>query len=286
MEPLNKFNVQNTRVDIIRRKKSFGMYYGMAAGIAFASVSWGRDAYLLSQSHAYFPWTMLVVGVIFCAVLGGIIGRLTARSESSLFGALYWFVAGIGFAWLMVALPLRINPAIVSKFDPQLGGLLNYAEDGGFMLRVGTSLLWVIPFTLIVGVTQLPITEPAVFSTSVFGKIVPLLFCIVVMSISGSFTDELINVHFRSAIISLDKTIQFVVDNKDNENIDKELSREMHAGALKLVKDQVRESRRLFVGSYDEYLGDMQVFVKFDDQWVDCHVLYIQPLSCERVTGK
>lgn len=285
MEPLNKFNVQNTRVDIIRRKKSFGMYYGMAAGIAFASVSWGRDGYLLSQSHAYFPWTMLVVGVIFCAILGGIVGRLTARSESSLFGALYWFVAGIGFAWLMAALPLRINPAIVSKFDPQLGGLLNYT-DSGLMLRVGTSLLWVLPFALIIGVTQLPITEPAVFSTSVFGKIVPLLFCIVVMSISGSFTDELVNIHFRNAIGSLDKTIQFVLDNKDNKNMDKELARELHANALKLVKEQMREQRHLFVRSYDEYLGDMQVLVKFDDQWVDCHVLYSQPVSCEMVTGK
>jgi hypothetical protein len=54
---------------------------------------------------------------------------------------------------------------------------------------------------------QLPITEPAVFSISIFGKIAPLLFCIVVMSIGGVLTDNLINSHFRAGIAALDNTI-------------------------------------------------------------------------------
>jgi len=281
MKPLNTFDNLSARVEIIRQKKKFGMLYGMMAGAAFACASWGWDGYMLSTSHAYFPWIMLLVGLIFCAILGGIAGWLTARAESSLLGVVFWVIASAGFAWLMVALPLQINPAIASKFDPQLGALLNYGEDGEFVFRFGTSLVWILPFMLIVGVIQLPITEPAVFSTSIFGKIGPLLFCSVVMIISGSFTDNLINAHFRDAIVSLDATIQFVLDNKDNENIDKTLSREMHASALRSVKDQVRESRRLFVGSYDEYFGNLQILVKFDDQWMDCQVMYNQPVFCK-----
>jgi hypothetical protein len=181
----------------------------------------------------------------------------------------------------MVALPLRINPFIVSKFDPQLGALLNYGKGTEFVFRFGVSLAWVLPFMLIVGVTQLPIMESAVFSISVFGKIAPLFFCVVVMSISGVITDNLINSHFRSGITSLDNTIQFVLDNKNNENIDKSLSREMRARALTTVREYVQESRYLFVSNYDEYLGDLHVLVKFGSQWVDCNVLYSQPVSCE-----
>ncbi len=216
MKRLNKFESLNVRPEIIRLKQKFGMLYGMIAGFAFAVSSWGWDGYMLSKSHAYFPWTMLITGVIFCVILGGIVGWLTARSESSLLGAVFWIISSLFFAWLIVALPLQITPFIVSKLDPQLGVLLNYEKGMEFGFRFGISLVWIVPFTLIVGVTQLPIMEPAVFSTSIFGKTTPLFFCVVVMGISGVITDNLINSHFRAAIVFLDNTIQFVLDNQNN----------------------------------------------------------------------
>ena len=262
------------------------MLYGMTAGIAFAVASWGRDGFMLNASNAYLPWVMLITGLTFCAVIGGITGWLTARSESSLLGVVFWLTSSLFFAWIMVTLPLQINPFIVSKLDPQLGALLNYEKGMEFVFRFGVSLAWVLPFTLIVGVTQLPITEPAVFSTSIFGKIAPLFFCIMVMSISGVITDTLINSHFRASIAAVDNAIQFVLDNKNNENVDKVLAREVHARALNTVEEYVQESRYLFVGSYDELLGEIHVLVKFGDQdpWIDCNVLYSQPVSCKIAT--
>ena len=283
MKPLNRLGNLNTRAEIMRLKRRFGMLYGAVAGLAFAITSWGWDGYLMSKSHAYFPWVMLLAGAFFCAIFGGIAGWLTARSESSLFGIVFWIISSLFFAWVMVALPLQIKPFIAAKLDPQLGALLNYETNIEFGFRFGVSLAWALPFMLIVGVTQLPIMESAVFSTSIFGKIAPLFFCIVVMSISGAFTDNLINSHFRAAISSLDSTIQFVLDNKNNENVDKALSREMHARSLNTVEEYMQESRYLFVSSYDEYLGDIHVLVKFDNQWVDCSVLYSQPISCKPI---
>jgi len=284
MKPLN--DDENTRNKILSLKRKFGLTYGAAAGFAFAVTSWGWDGYILNASHAYFPWLMFLIGLSICVVFGAISGWLTARFQSSLLGILFWVITAAGFAWLMIALPLQINPAIVSKLDPQLGALLTYANDGEFMFRFGASLIWVFPFMLIVGATQLSITEPAVFSTSFFGKIVPLFFCAVVMGLSGMFTDSLINMHFRDAVTALDATIQFVVDNQNNENIDPALSRQMHARALWEVDEQVQESRKLFVGSYDEYFGEFHVLVKFSDQWVDCLVLYNQPNTCHLITGE
>jgi hypothetical protein len=281
MKPLNKPEDLSKQIEIFQLKKKIGAFYGMAAGFAFAAASWGWDGYILNASHGYYPWTMLVIGLTFCVIFGGIIGWLTARSESSLFGVVLWVTASAGFAWLMVALPLQINPALVSKFDPRLGALLNYKEGGEFIYRFCVSLLWILPFMLVVGVTQLPISESAVFSTSIFGKFAPLFFCVLVMGVSGTFTDNLINAHFRDAIVSLDTTIQFVLDNKDNKNVNLARSRELHTGALRKVEEYVRGKRHLFVGSYDGYFGSLHVLVKFDNQWVDCQVLYNQPVSCE-----
>jgi hypothetical protein len=286
MKPLNKFDNLNARPEIMQLKRKFGILYGMVTGLTFAIASWGWDGYQLSDSHAYFPWTMLITGMFFCALIGGIVGWLTVRSESSLLGVVFWLLSSFFFAWLVVVLPLQINPYIASKLDPQLGALLSDGKNIEFMFRFGVSFAWILPFTLIIGVTQLPISEPAVFSTSIFGKITPLLFCIVVMSIGGVITDTLINSHFRAGIAALDNTIQFVLDNKNNENVDKALSRAVHARSLSTVEEYVQESRYLFVGSYDETLDDLHVLVKFDDQWVDCNVLYSQPVSCKLILKK
>jgi hypothetical protein len=286
MRPLNNFDNLNARPEIVQLKRKFGIVYGIIAGITFATASWGWDGYILSNSHAYFPWTMLITGMTLCAIIGGIAGWLTVRSESSLLGVVFWVTSSFFFAWLVVALPLQINPFIASKFNPQLGILMNYGKSIEFVFRFGVSLAWILPFTVIVGVTQLPVSEPAVFSTSIFGKIAPLLFCIVVMIIGGVITDNLINSKFRAGIAGLDNTIQFVLDNNNNENIDKTLSREAHASSLNTVEKYVRESRYLFVRSYDEELGNLHILVKFDNQWVDCNVLYSQPVSCDIVTVK
>lgn len=286
MKPINKPGNLNASPEIVQLKRKFGIIYGATAGLAFAVVSWGWDGYILSGSHAYFPWIMLIVGMIFCAFIGGIAGWLTAWSQSSVFGVVFWFISSLFFAWVMVALPLQINPYIVSKIDPQLGSLLNYEKDIEFWFRFGVSLAWITPFTLIIGVMQLPITEPAVFSISIFGRIAPLLFCIVVMTIGGVFTDNLINSHFRDGIVALDNTIQFVLDNKNNQNIDTALSRKVHARSLSTVEEYVQESRRLFVSSFDSSLGELHILVKFDTQWIDCSVLYNQPVSCKLAVGE
>ena len=284
MKSLPSIDTMSARPDIIRSKRIFGMIYGTMAGIAFAGSSWGWDGYSLSQAHAYFPWNVLITGAVLCGIVGGIIGWLTARMESSFVGILFWLMGAVFFAWLTVALPLQIAPMIASKFDPQLSTLLNYNGDIEFASRFGVALVWILPFTVIVGITQIPVTEPAVFSISFFGKIAPLLFGMLVISIGGVITDSLINAQFRSAIIALDKTTQFVLDNKGNEDVDPILARELHARAFVAVEEEMTAARYLMVGNFDETLGDINVLIKFDKAWVTCEVLYNQPISCETVS--
>lgn len=286
MKRLRKLDFSEVRPEVVRSKRIFGMLYGMVAGVTFACASWGLDGYLLSQSHGYLPWLSLATGVIFCALVGGFMGWLTARLENSLLGLVFWLISALFFAWLVVSLPLQITPFFVSLINPQLGALLNYSENIAFLFRFGVAFGWIVPFALIIGVTQLPMIEPATFSTAIFGKIKPFFFCIVVMGISGFVSDNLINAQFRTALTGMDRTIQFVVDNKNNGNVDPDMSKEMHTRSLSDVAEHVQESRHLFIGNYDEFLGEIHVLVNFDSSWIDCDVLYGQPSTCKLAVEK
>jgi hypothetical protein len=271
------------RPDLIKSKRLTGMFYGIVSGFAFAAAVWGWDGYILSQSHAYLPWLNLGVALVFCAVVNAAAGWLTARFESSLLGAFFWLVPALLFAWLVVYLPLHFNPLIVSKINPQLGALLNYPLGAEIGFRIALAAIWIIPFMLVVGVTQLSITESSVFSSSSFGKVIPFFFCIVILGISGGITDSLINAHFRDAITSLDSTIQFTLDNNNNPQMDAANARRMHASSLNAVKEYLVQTRRLFVANYDNSFGEMHVLVLFKDQWVDCTIIYAQPAFCKVV---
>jgi len=253
----------------------------MVSGFAFAAAAWGWDGYKVSQSHAYLPWLSLSVALVFCTIAGATAGWLTARFESSLLGLFFWLIPAFLFAWLVNILPLQVSPLIVSKINPQMGALLSYTKDAEIGFRFGLAAAYIVPFMLIVGVTQLPITETSVFSASFFGKVIPLFFCIAVLGISGTGADSLINAQFRDAITSIDNTIQFTLDNNNNPQIDVDLARKMHTSSLRGVKDYVVESRQLIVRSYDKTFGEIHVLIRFEDQWVDCMIIYAQPTYCK-----
>lgn len=272
--------------EIARSKRAFGLLYGIIAGLTYAVASYAIDGTILSQSHAYLPWTMLIAGAVLCATACGIFGWLTSHFESSLAGALFWLIAALLLAGITVALPMYIMPFVATKFDPSLASLMIYERNVEFLSRFGVTLAWILPIVLIVGVTQVPILEPAVFATSFFGKMKPFLFSMIIISLGSMMIDDVINKQLRSAVVSLDKTIQFVVDNKGNENVDKALSREMRARSLTGVIDEVSENRYLIVAGFDESLGDLDILVKFEDAWAACEVLYSQPLVCKPVSTK
>ncbi len=281
MANIKSIKKAEARPDIIKSKRLTGIAYGAIGGLAFAVSSWGWDGYVLSQSHAYLPWLSLSVALIFCSSIGAMTGWLTARFENSLLGAIFWLIPALLFAWLIIVLPLQINPFLISKINPQIGSFLNYSTDVELGVRFGVAASWIVPFALIIGVTQLPITESSVFSASFFGKIAPFFFCVVVISLSGVIADNMINMQFRDALVSMNNAVQFTLDNKNNPRIDEDAARQMHASSLNAVKKYVVESRTLLVREYDATFGEIHILIRFENQWVDCLVVYAQPSSCK-----
>jgi hypothetical protein len=282
MNILDYHKESKSRPDLVRPKLALGTLYGVMAGLAFAGACWAMDALLLSQAHAYFPWIKLILGSLLCGLAGGVTGWLTVRLERGLLGLLFWLAATGFFSWITVALPLNIYPFIASRLEPELAGLLDYQMKSEFPTRFWVAFGWIVIFTLITGIVQVPLVEPAVFSTSLFSKAAPILFCVVIMGVNGSMADGLDNKPLRNAVLAMDHTIQFVLDNR-GQSVDPATSRHWHASSLRSVQDQISQTRRLIVSEYDEYLGEIHLVVRFEDLWVECTTVYGQPSFCKSI---
>lgn len=273
------------RPEVVHGKRRMGILYGMAVGLSFAAASWGIDGLMLSQSNAFYPWLKFIIGAVICMLAGGIAGWFVARLEKGILALFIYLGLGLVFSWLIVALPFRIFPGVMQWLDPETANLLNYTFYDGFQSRFAIAVAWISLFVVLTGVLQLPLTEPAAFATSFFGKISPLLVCAVVMFINGVIVDTLNNEPLRTAVLHLDNTIEFAVEHQ-GEEVDRALARTMRMSSLRAVRDVINQPRKLIVGSYDQYLDQIHVLVRFGSTWADCVVVYNQPSFCEYVASE
>jgi hypothetical protein len=268
--------------DVLRAKHTYGMWFGIALGLTFSIFAWGIDAYRLDQINGLYPWLKFLGGAIPCMIVGGFAGWLAARLDKPIFGLLLWAVAASVFAWLTVSLPLQITPRLLSLLEPDLKDLLHYTYyPEAFMSRFGVAYAWLIIFVSIAGLLQIPLSDSAVFSTSFFGKISPMLVTLVLMAICGTIVDSLNNELLRAPVSALDTTIQFAIDNRGKE-IDPLKSRQMHLAALRTVENLITPERRFIVSGYNAFLEEVQVLARFEKGWVECKLISNQLISCKQ----
>lgn len=278
---LQPLNPHLERPDVLREKHRYGIWFGLSLGLGFAFFTWGVDSYILSIHNGLLPWLKFVIGAVICMAVGAAAGWLAALSNKPLFALLIWLVAGSAFAWLTVNLPLTLLPKAVSVLDPQAGKLLDYAYYDGFGRSILVAYAWVGIFAAVAGILQIPMSDSAVFSTSIFGKLGPILLAVVLMAIAGSIVDNgLVNKPMRDSIVALDNTLQFIVENR-GRNVDPAEARRRHTGAFRAIDDSVTLEYRLIVREYDNLFVEVHILVKFERDWVDCQVIANQPIQCK-----
>lgn len=270
------------RPEILRVKRSYGFWFGAALGLTFSIFAWGIDAFLLSRMNGLYPWLKFLGAVVPCMLVGGLAGWLSARFDKPFLAFLLWAGAASVFAWLTISLPLQITPRILGLVDPSIRDLLHYTYYESFASRFWVAYTWLAIFISLAGLLQLPLSDSAVFATSFFGKISPMLVTLVLMAICGTIVDTLNNELLRSPVDSVNTTIQFVLDHRGKE-IDVLEARRMHLGALRTVDNLVTPERKYIVSGYDQYLEQVQVLARFDKAWVECELVVNQLISCEQV---
>jgi len=278
---IKSIDLNPERPDVLRSKRNYGMWYGIIVGLSFAIFTWGVDGFILNNYHGLQPWIKFAIGAFLCMVIGGVTGWLSAKLGKAMYSVLLWLVATSIYAWLIVNLPLVILPKVLVLLEPQISGLLNYAYFDNFGSRVGVAYTWIAIFILLAGLLQIPLSDSAVFSSSLFGKIAPFFVVTALMATAGSIVDNgLINEPLRGSTVAIDNTIQYILDNQGKE-IDKAEARRMHTGAFRAITDSVTQQRKLIVSGYDEELGEINILVIFERDLVDCQVFYNQPITCK-----
>lgn len=270
------------RPDVLRARHIYGIWFGAVLGFLFAVFAWGVDAFLLSGMNSLYPWLKFAGGAVPCMVAGGFTGWLSARLKKPVIAMALWAVTAFFFAWLTVALPLRITPILMGIVDHEAQGLLHYTLYDNFATRIRAAYIWIGIFVSISGLLQLPLSESAVFSTSTMGKMSPMLACLVLMAVCGMLIDGLNNELLRSPIKAMNTTIQFAVEHQGQE-VDLQEARRMRLPSLRTVLDLVTPERKMIVSGYDQFIGQVSILVRFQNAWVECEVFYNQPVSCKQV---
>ena len=283
MQPVLKpFEISDHNQKLSSEKVTYGMYYGISAGLAFAFAAWGIDGYQLSQAHALFPWLKFILGAIICTGLGGLAGRIAAAIEKVFVAILIWLVTSAIFAWLSVGLPFQIVPSLTVLLRPDLKNLLNYTYYPDFQYRLSIALIWAVLLGFFIGLLQLVLTESAVYSISFLGKSAPLLVCIIFMAIAGIWIDNLNNQPLRDGLLSINAAIQYLQQHH-GQVIPPQIAQEQHLYALSSVEDLIDRPRSLFISNYSSTLEDIHVIVNFGGTLVDCESASGQPLFCKPV---
>ena len=270
------------RPDVIRSKYVYGIWFGIVAGLAYSLFAWGVDAYQLQQMNGLYPWLKFLVGVVPCMLIGGFTGWLSARIGKPLFALFFWVIAAAVFTWLSVSLPQQVVPRLLSLLNPDLKDLLHYTDYGQLPFKFGVAYFWLALILALVGLLQIPLSDSAIFSTSVFGRISPLLLTMILMVIAGNTMDNLNNELLRSPIDAMNSTIQFFIDHR-GEDIPSADIRRMHLASLRTIEELVTPERKFLISGHDKDFGDVQVLVRFQNAWTECEVFYSQPIGCEQI---
>jgi hypothetical protein len=279
---INYKPLSTERADVVEAKRTYGIWFGSVLGLTFVIFAWGIDAYQLSHMNSLHPWLKLICSALLCTLVGGFAGWLSARFDKPLIALPIWITTALFFAWLTVVLPLQIAPKLLGVIEPNIQGLLHYKYYEEFSSRVGVAFAWIVVIVAINGLLQLPLSEGAVFSTAILGKVAPMLITLVLMGIAGTIIDGLNNEPLRSPIEAMNSTVQYYFDHQGTK-VDPAEARKMHQGSLRAVQDVITPQRQLTVSGFDQYLGEIDVLVKFKNAWVECQVFYNQPSNCKQV---
>ena len=266
--------------ELSRQKQIAGLLYGLAGGLSFAVFAWGIDGLLLSSAHGAFPWVKFIPGLVICLVSSGLVGWLTIKIPHTFLAIFPWVALAFLYSQLIIWLPIRVAPALIKIFNSSLGEYLTYPfySDLNQNLWFGFAIIAVV--AIINGLLERILVEQALFTSSRYAIIVPMIVCALSFGLAGNTGDSLLNKNLRDPVRIVDELIQFARDNYDKE-IPANVARSMHMGALNTVKEYVIRDRQLILSNFDQYMGQVDVLVDFEGKWVKCTTIYSQVTNCK-----
>lgn len=266
--------------ELSRQKQIAGLLYGLAGGLSFAVFAWGIDGLLLAGAHGAFPWVKFIPGLVICLVSSGLVGWLTIKIQHTLLDILIWVALAFLYSQMIIWLPIRVAPELIKIFNSSLGEYLKYPFYSDLYQNLWFGFAIIAVVAIINGLLERILVEQALFTSSKYAIIVPMIVCALSFGLAGNTGDSLLNRNLREPVRIVDELIQFAQDNYDKE-IPGDVARSMHMGALTTVKEYVVRDRKLVLSNFDQYIGQVDVLVDFEGKWVKCTTIYNQVTNCK-----
>ena len=264
---------------IANRKLTFGLIYGLAAGLFFSLMAWGLNAFLLTQAHFAYPWLAFSIGILPTILLTGLAGFLTLQLENALLGTIIWLTTGILVSVLGVWIPLGLVPVILPGFVPVLNGWVEFNWQDSYSFLVYSAMISTGVAFVIASVVESVLVEQASFSIFASALVMPILVCALIAGTAGGVVDNLVNARYRDSAIALDNVIEFAIENK-GKTIDPNVERKKHLGAVSMIQDDLTKKHSLYYFSYNETGQQGKILVDLNGKWAICDTSLNQPVFC------
>lgn len=266
------------------RSFRYSMLLGAVAGLAFSLALWAYEAILLFKAHVAYAWIPVVVGTLLAMLICLSAALLTWVLNRALLGLVFWVVAARLVASLALDIPLRIAPRLMILFEPGLSSRLPvYPMTSTFQTWGWFGTIWLAIFFGILGLLQITLVEQAVPSTSSAGRLIPYFVFVPVMLVASFMSSNMINEQLRAPFIETNAAIQFAIDHPEI-NVSSTNARDMHFGTIQTLSPALNQSRRLFLGKYDDSYYQVDVLIDFNGTWADCNTANTQPVYCKMDT--
>ncbi len=258
-----------------------GLAFGVLMGLAFVLGAWGSDAVEMWQASAQLPWLRLALGVVLVIPLAGLAGWLVALSDNALVGLVVWFGAGVLFSYWAGHIPYELVSWVVGRINPDFQGqpIYPFNESAETRLWMAAALSGVL--FGIGGALQTMVVDTARTTSIAARRLLTFVVCIPFFVGAGILTDMLVQRPLRQPLVIVNELIQFALETEGQE-VDKNLARSMHLGAVKSIISLLHQPRRLIMGDYDlDTLESGRVLVDFNGVWTRCWVIAGQPSFCQ-----
>ena len=265
---------------VSKRKQKAGLLYGLIAGLAFTVFAWGVDAFLLARAHGAFPWIKFIPGLFICLPTGSLVGWLTMLFKRASFGTVAWLGLGLLFSRLVYWLPVKVLPGVVSILNNPIGDYLNYTDSQQIneIAWLGSSILLMVAIGF--GAYEREQVTEYVYSNRSRNFIVSILICFISFGLAGMLADSLVNKRMRQPIQVLDRSFQYVLENKTAE-LPEELARVTDLEDIKKFASFIPGKRSLIPSSLLQGADQVEVLIILDGMWVKCATVFSRIISCE-----
>jgi len=273
-----------------REKERLGIWFGLAAGLAFVFTLWFIDGVHLASAHAVFPWAKLVLGFIPTIGLCVLAGWLSTKLENALLSMLVWLVTGTLLCLLASHIPFEGMDLFYKWFNPELAWRTAYPFNTGVSSRFAVVLVICVAVSAIGGVFFKMLVENAHSASAKAGTIFPFIIWIAVFVSLASPIDYMLQMPLREPVVAINSLIDKKIDTLTNP-LEKDDFRKSRLAALNGLDDLLTQPRHLMLSRYDSYMIMTNVSVNFGGVWVDCTVFANteteppaqQPVFCKEI---